>query len=235
MTLNNIITRLEEIKESNLLASKMKAELYRSILELSKIVTDETMVNRYFARVVSEYLASSNFSEFSSVVLEDEIDYISNDDDSFSIFYNANKQVNLIKYQSSKGSISLKKHGNVIDIVEEENRLQGTKIIRKRQYRLGEECYIKSISKSITFTDEEKETTVKQVYSYEENNKLVTKTISSSYKENGFTYMRENYSRILEEDEFIYTKNDIEIIKPSMDKERIIDNQSNVKRLMILL
>ncbi|MBR3117530.1 MAG: hypothetical protein IKF36_06665 [Bacilli bacterium] len=236
MALNNIITRLEEIKESNLLASKKRTELYRNILELSKIVINETMVNSYFSKVVSECLSNSNFSKFSLVVLEDEIDYISDAGDSFSIFYNDSKQVNYIKYQSNNNtSISLKKHSNVIDITEEDSKLQNTIVTKKRHYKLGEECSIRSISKSVTLIDDNKETNVKETYSYEESNKLVSKTISSSYKENGFTFMRENYSRILDDDEVSYTKSDIEIIKANNDKERIMNSQSTVKKLMLLI
>ena len=47
--------------------------------------------------------------------------------------------------------------------------------------------------------------------------------------------MRENYSRILDEDEVSYTKSDIEIIKANNDKERIMNSQSTVKKLMLLI
>lgn len=236
MAFNNMITRLEDIKAGHLLASKKRSEFYRALIELSKIVTNEEMINEYFARVVSDNLTVSDFTKFSLVVLDNEVDYISDAGDSFSIFYSENKQVNLIKYQSNNNtSISIKKHSNVIDVVEEESRLKNTTITKKRQYRLGDECYLKSVSKGIILVDGNKETNVKQVYSYDEINSFVTKSISSSYKENGFTFMRENYSRILDEDEVSYTKSDIEIIKANNDKERIMNSQSTVKKLMLLI
>lgn len=207
MTFISNIRELENIKKDyKLNVSKQQEELQKVVSNISKVVVDSDIINSYFGSLVSESLASSNYTLFNCIYLDREIDYMNDNLDTISLVYNRYKQIYTMTYESSSKKVNakIKLIKDTVIVSSKETLLDGTIIKKKKKFNRNEDGMFKQnyYEEEVIVMDDDMEITKNEKYALIGNNSIIknTETIVS----NGNNILsKESDSVILNESKYV--------------------------------
>ena len=111
MTFTENIKKIEQIKKNNG-TNFLQQELLMidPISNIAVSAIDDEIITEAFAKLVAPFLSKSDFDMFNKVLLNNEIEFISNSigyGDVLLLSYDSKKQVDRVKYQTSDKLINI--------------------------------------------------------------------------------------------------------------------------------
>ncbi len=209
MTFTDNIKKIEQIKKNN--GTNFLQQEFLMINPISNIagaaIVDD-VITETFAKLVAPYLSKSDFNIFNKVLLNNEIDFISNAigyGDVLLFSYDSKKQVNRVKYQTSdkRINITLKSRGNKATIVKTiyyDDKIHETKSV----FRKCEDGYYQeSITNALIKTVDEFTTTAADIYRYDYKNDELVKEFKVVTKERGEVISKSSISTIIDKSDYV--------------------------------
>lgn len=200
---------IEKIKKDNS-TKYLKQELLmvEPLSDIASVVVNDKTVTVTFAKLVSKWLSKSDFSMFNKVLLNNEVEFITNSighGDILTFKYGSNKQVNEIKYQSSDKlvNIVLKANENnayVVRTINMGDRIHETKSTFKNiENGYHQNSFInRIIAKEDDFT-----TSVSDIYEYDVENDELVKEFKVVTIENGKTISKSSIRNVIDKSNYV--------------------------------
>ena len=229
MSFTDNFNKIEEVKSKyNSQYLKQKFEMYNSLSDISKVVLDYDPINNRFADLVSDYLSKSDFKVFGIAKLDNEIMYVTDSvghGDCFSFLYDNKKQIDTLKYQTSKEdtTIVLKKKNNKVFLIKTTNQLDGSYRQIKSTYMKDEDGYYqKSYSDVVVINDDELVTYGSEELEYTKETNTLTKSYSMVTKDDFKVLSKTRISKDLDKSEFVIEEGLFYIINKKDEKEKLL-------------
>ena len=224
MTFIDNIKNLEQVKkEDSLNYKKQKEDISKIMSNISKVVVYADVINSYFGEITSAFLTSSDYSIFNCIKFDDEIDYISDNEDIISLTYNNKKQIYMVKFISGNKKFEsyIKAKENEIIVSSNETLIDGTVITKKKLYEKNNGIYYqKYYIEKIDFKEDGLDTVNNTYYVIKDgtiikNNKIIV-------SKNNKIISNKETSRELEKKEYQLNNNCFEILYPINGIKKIL-------------
>ena len=209
MTFTENIKKIEQIKKNNG-TNFLQQELLMidPISNIAVSAIDDEIITEAFAKLVAPFLSKSDFDMFNKVLLNNEIEFISNSigyGDVLLLSYDSKKQVDRVKYQTSDKliNITLKSNGKKATIVKTiclDDIIHETKSVFKKN---EDGFYQESMTNALIKTEDEFTTTAADIYRYDYINDELVKEFKVVTKERGEIVSQSSISSIIDKSDYV--------------------------------